>query len=63
MFTFKAHTRSCSSLVFLRHNATSLNVDGSIPDEENEFFSFYVILPATLGYGIYSASNRNEYQK
>jgi hypothetical protein len=26
-------------------------------------FSIYVILPASLGPGIYSASNRNEYQK
>jgi hypothetical protein len=30
-------------------------VPGSIPDE--------VILPAALGPGVYSASNRNEYQK
>jgi hypothetical protein len=29
----------------------------------NEFFSIYLIFPATLGPGIYSASNRNEYQK
>jgi hypothetical protein len=29
----------------------------------NEFFSIYLILPAALGPGIYSASNRNEYQK
>jgi hypothetical protein len=26
-------------------------------------FSIYLILPAALGYGVYSASNRNEYQK
>jgi hypothetical protein len=26
------------------------------------FFSIYVILPAALGPGVYSASNRNEYQ-
>jgi hypothetical protein len=24
---------------------------------------FYLILPALLGHGVYSASNRNEYQK
>jgi hypothetical protein len=28
----------------------------------NRFFN-YVILPAELGSGVYSASNRNEYQK
>jgi hypothetical protein len=27
------------------------------------FFSIYLILPAVLGPGVYSASNRNEYQK
>jgi hypothetical protein len=26
-------------------------------------FSVYLILPAALGPGVYSASNRNEYQK
>jgi hypothetical protein len=35
---------------------------GSRPDEENKF-SVYLILPAVLGPGVYSASNRNEYQK
>jgi hypothetical protein len=34
-----------------------------IPDEVIEFFSIYLILPATLGPGVYLASNRNEYQK
>jgi hypothetical protein len=29
----------------------------------NAFFSIYLILPAALGLGVYSASNRNEYQK
>jgi hypothetical protein len=28
-----------------------------------EFFSIYLILPAALGPGVYSASDRNEYQK
>jgi hypothetical protein len=27
------------------------------------FLSIYLILPITLGPGVYSASNRNEYQK
>jgi hypothetical protein len=26
-------------------------------------FSIYLILPAALGHGVYSASNKNEYQK
>jgi hypothetical protein len=38
-------------------------VTGSRPDEVNEFVSIYLILPAALSPGIYSASNRNEYQK
>jgi hypothetical protein len=28
-----------------------------------DFLSIYLILPAALGPGVYSASNRNEYQK
>jgi hypothetical protein len=28
-----------------------------------DFFSIYLILPAALGPGVYSASDRNEYQK
>jgi hypothetical protein len=31
--------------------------------QSGEFFSIYLIFPAALGSGIYSASNRNEYQK
>jgi hypothetical protein len=35
-----------------------------IPDEVTEFFfPIYLLLPAALGPGVYSASNRNEYQK
>jgi hypothetical protein len=29
----------------------------------NFFFSNYLILPAAVGLGVYSASNTNEYQK
>jgi hypothetical protein len=48
----------------LRHYATGRKVTGSRPDEVNNFFfSIYLILPAALGPGIYSASDRNEYQK
>jgi hypothetical protein len=41
--------------------ATNRNVAGSIPDEV--IFQIYLILPAALGPGVYSASNKNEYQK
>jgi hypothetical protein len=33
------------------------------PDQVNEFFQIYLILPAALGPGVPSASNRNDYQK
>jgi hypothetical protein len=33
------------------------------PNEVNLFFSIYLILPATLGFGVHSASNRNDYQR
>jgi hypothetical protein len=45
------------------HYATSLKVAGLRPDEVNDFFSMYLILPASLGPGAGSASNGNEYQK
>jgi hypothetical protein len=47
----------------LRHCATSRKVAGSRLDEMNEFLSIYLIVPAALSPGDYSASNRNEYQK
>jgi hypothetical protein len=48
---------------WLRDYATSRKVVGSSPDAVIEFFANYLILPAALGPGVYSASNRNEYQK
>jgi hypothetical protein len=33
------------------------------PDEVSEVLTIYLLLPATLGPGVYSASNRNEYHK
>jgi hypothetical protein len=45
----------------LKHYATNWNDVGSRPDEVN--FSIYLILPAALCPGDYSASNINEYQK
>jgi hypothetical protein len=47
----------------LSHYATSWKLAGSSPEEVIEFVSIYIILPAALGPGVYSASNRNEYQK
>jgi hypothetical protein len=48
-----------ASLV-VRAYATSWKVAGSIPDEVNQFFfPIYLILPAALGPGVYSACNRN----
>jgi hypothetical protein len=44
-------------------HATSRKVAGSRSDEVNESFSIYLIFPASLGPGVYSASNRNEYRK
>jgi hypothetical protein len=35
----------------------------SSPDEVIGFFSIDLILPAAVGPGVYSASNRNEYQE
>jgi hypothetical protein len=47
----------------LRYYATSRKVAAPNPDEVNGFFSVDLILPAALGPGGYSASNRNEYQE
>jgi hypothetical protein len=44
------------------HYVTSRRVAGSRPEEVN-IFSIYLIVPAAVGPGVYSASNRNEYQK
>jgi hypothetical protein len=41
---------------WLRHYSISRKVEGSRPDEVNDFLNL-------LGPGVYSASNRNEYQK
>jgi hypothetical protein len=46
---------------FYLHYATNRKVENSIPDEI--FFLIYLIFLAALGSGVYSASNRNEYQK
>jgi hypothetical protein len=48
---------------WLRQYATSQTVAGSIPDEVIAFSSIFQILPAALGPGVDSASNRNEYRE
>jgi hypothetical protein len=47
----------------LRQYAASKKVTGLSLDQVFAFFSIYLILPAALGPGVYSAYNRNEYQK
>jgi hypothetical protein len=42
------------------HYATSRKVAGLRPSKVNDFFLIYLILPAELGPGVYSASNINE---
>jgi hypothetical protein len=48
---------------WLTHYATSRKVGGSRLDKEILFFPIYLIFPVALGSGVYSTSNRNEYQK
>jgi hypothetical protein len=48
---------------WFRHYDTSRKVACSRPEVVIYFFSIYLILPAALGPGVHSASNRNEYQK
>jgi hypothetical protein len=45
---------------WLRLYDTRRKVFGSVTDEVAGLFSVYLILPAALGPGVYSASNRNE---
>jgi hypothetical protein len=47
----------------LRNYATNRKVEDSRLEVVNVYFSIYLILPAALSSGVYSASNRNEYQK
>jgi hypothetical protein len=49
--------------LWLRQYATSPKVASSRPDEVNDVFPIYLNFPAALGPGVYSASNRNEYQR
>jgi hypothetical protein len=46
----------------IKKTCTNRKVAGSIPDDVN-FQKIYLILPAALRPGVYSASNRNQYQK
>jgi hypothetical protein len=40
--------------MWLINYVTSWKVMGSGPDEVNDFFSVYLILPSALGHGLYS---------
>jgi hypothetical protein len=60
-FLLYAIVRGC--IKWLRDYTTNRKVAGSIPDEVLFFFSIYLILPDTLGPGVYPAYNRNEHQK
>jgi hypothetical protein len=66
---FLSSSRSMLRLVaqWLMHYATSRNVAGSRLCELIDFFFFFfpicLILPAALDPRVYSASNKNEYQK
>jgi hypothetical protein len=67
IFPFSCQLRKDVNIKFTRlqfylHYATNRKVAGSIPHEVI-FFLIYLILPAALGPGDYSASNRNEYRK
>jgi hypothetical protein len=58
----------CFLLIFyiyvrLRHYAARRKVASSRSDKVNEYFLICLILPAGLGPGVYSASDKNEYQK
>jgi hypothetical protein len=57
-----ANVGAPGSVVGLGHYVASPKVAGLRPDEENQFFSIYVTLPAALGPRVHSASNRNGYQ-
>jgi hypothetical protein len=57
------YMRTFRRAYWLRHYATRLKITGSRTDEVIFFPPIYLILPATLSPGVYSASNRNEYQK
>jgi hypothetical protein len=64
MFEFRLPTAKAQKHTvaqWLRHYATNRIVASLIPNEVN-FYS-YLILLAALGPGVYSASNRNEYQR
>jgi hypothetical protein len=65
LFHAKVHHFVLSeSILWLRHYTTSRKIAGSITDEAIDFLlPIYLILPAVLGPGISSVSNRNEYHE
>jgi hypothetical protein len=69
MFVFELKTGGILCVILVSGEPIYVNIGAvgkksnksSIPDEVN--FLIYLTLPAALGPGVYSASNRNEYQK
>jgi hypothetical protein len=60
-FSFYIHSTRCG---WGTVHATSWKVADSSPDEVITFFSsIYMILPAAISPGVYSASNRNKFRK
>jgi hypothetical protein len=55
------HYRGILRHLHFFHFLLPLQAAGSRPGEMNEFF--HLLLPTALGSGVYSSSNRNEYQK
>jgi hypothetical protein len=58
-----SHTFLSVVAYWLKHSATKLEGRGFETQWVEWILSIYLILPAVLGPGVYSASNRNDYQK
>jgi hypothetical protein len=62
IYSYSAHRKRSMGhevALWLRHTTQA----GRLRIRECIFFSIYLILPGALDLGVYSAPNRNEYQK
>jgi hypothetical protein len=57
------HYEKLQNAITFQHWCLKLDVEGTITYEVIELFSIYLSLPSALSPRVYSASNRNEYQK